>query len=224
MCFGTPKSVKKAAAQQVEIARQQQQEASAALERQKAAEAEREANIRQGEQSIGNAFSAFNDNYFNGYKDSLVNASMPDLTRQYNEAKDTSFSTLAGRGVLDSSYGNQVLGGIERQYGDSKANIASAANDAANMLRQKVDSSKAGMYALNTGSTDPGALAAQAYGSATSLAQIQPQSLSDQNTFGAFLTPLLSYMSEKNRQITPVSVNNGGTGRFGGSRAVSIVK
>ena len=164
---------------------------------QKKQEKERKANIAAGREKIDTAFSNFNDNYFNDYKNSYLDYYNPQIDKQFNDTNRTLTYRLADRGLLESSVGAESLGDLFKQYGDQKAEATNAAADAANKLKAQVEDTKTNLYSLNESASDPATVASAATGQASAIAQ--PQIYSQLGSlFADTLTPWNSYTSAKN--------------------------
>jgi hypothetical protein len=137
------------------------------------AEAAREAKIAQGKQSIDSAFSGYNDDYFNNYAKANVDAATPQIEDQYNTARDKLFASLTGRGVQNSSIAGGYYSALDKTRGAAEGDAANNAADAANALRNSVQTQKNNLYSLNSTGADPSTIATQAIGSATALAPNQ---------------------------------------------------
>ncbi len=150
--------------------------AQEAAARQAAAEAKRQADVREGQGKIDEAFKQFDPTYYSGFQDAFRNNYTPQVDRQYAVAKDKLIATLAGRGTLESTAGAGRLGEIEGTRTGALADIGNRAVDASNELKSKVEGAKTNLYGINASVADPAAMAAQATGSAASI--VAPQALS----------------------------------------------
>jgi hypothetical protein len=152
---------------------QQQQNAAAATQAatdQQNAEAAREGKIAQGKQSIDNAFAGYNDDYFNKYAKANVDAATPQIEDQYNTARDKLFASLTGRGVQNSTIAGGYYGALDKTRGTAEGEAANSAAEAANALRNSVQTQKNNLYSLNSTGADPSTIATQAIGASTALA------------------------------------------------------
>lgn len=161
MCdlFGTKKAARKAAAQ------------SAAAEAEtKAAEAKRQADIKEGNTRIDSAFASYDEPYFANFKNAFTGNFNPQIDDQYSRATDKATAQLAGRGMLDSSFGASIFGDLQKTRDDARIKAASDAESAAGDLRTRIADRKSNLYALNQAAADPEGAAANAIGAATALA------------------------------------------------------
>jgi hypothetical protein len=159
---------------------------------QKQDEADREAKVQQGQANIDQAFSQFNDPYFNQYKSDYLGAATPQIEQQYGDAKGTLSAALADRGILSSNIAGTAFGKLDQAHGDQTAAAVNQAADAANSFKNQVDQEKTNLYSLNSASADPSTIATQAEGSAAALV---PPTNSTQlgNLFGSVLAPYVNY-------------------------------
>lgn len=175
---------------------------------QKQQEAERKANITAGRQKIDTAFTGFDDNYYDGYKQSYLDYYNPQLDKQFGDTNRSLTYKLADRGVLESSVGAESIADLFKKYSDEKANVTGAATDAANTLKSKVQDTKTNLYSLNESASDPETVAAAAAGQASAIAQ--PQSYSPiSNVFADALTSWNALNSARNN-----SAYTGGTSYY----------
>ena len=129
------------------------QDNSAELARQE--EEARQARIEAGKTAIDEAFTGFDDNYYNTITGDYENYYNPQLETQYTDAMQSLTKKLAGSGNLTSSYGAKMLGDLREKYAEQQASIADQALAAANTLRSNVASSKNSLYSQNQTAADP---------------------------------------------------------------------
>jgi hypothetical protein len=194
--------------------------AQEAEERARQEAADREARIKAGQENIDTAFSQFDDPYFAGFSDSIVNYQKPQVDRQYNQVRGGLTAALADRGMLQSTFGANQLADLTRAFADQNATVQNDALDKAKSLRADVEKQKGDLYALNLASADPQAINAQAIGSATTLTA--PKSISDiGRVFDSFLEPVVAYRTARAnaapapyRSPAAEPVNTSGSGRI----------
>lgn len=204
MCLGGSSKAEKQAKQAEDRARQEA--------------ADREARITQGQKNIDTAFGQYDTPYYDSYAKSIEDYQRPQLDDQYKDASSKALVSLAGRGMLDSTFGAQSLGKIGQVYQDNAALIANQAKDQALGLRGKVENQKSDLYALNRSAADPKGINAQAIGAATALAA--PSATSPIGAvFEGALAPFIQFQSAKMNSAgapyrSPTSVASGaGTSR-----------
>lgn len=173
-------------------------DASAGMEQR---EVSRQHDVGLGRIGIDKAFNKFDDNYYGGYQDNYSGYYMPQLDKQYGEAVDKMTSTLAGRGMLESSVGADTFAKLAKDNADARTNIANEGLDASNKLRGTVENAKSNLYSLNEASANPQAVNAQAIGQATSL--VAPPTYSPLGqVFASALGSFGNYVSSKNNTPT----------------------
>lgn len=200
MCFGGGSNASDLATAQLNA------QAAATRQQQQQAEATREANLDAGKQSIDAAFAPFNDDYFSKYQQAQVDAATPQITDQYNVAKDKLFANLAGRGVQNSTIAGGAYNTLDKTRDEAQGAAANSAADAAQAFKNQVQGQKNNLYQLNASVGDPSQIATQAIGSSTAL--IPPRattSLGD--IFASVLSPLTKYASAA--QYSPYGLNSG---------------
>jgi hypothetical protein len=165
-------------------------------------EAERQAKVKQGKGHIDKAYSQFDDDYYGDYQNSITDYYHPQLEDQYGTAVGQMVSSLAGRGIGESTVGNDQRAKLLEENNRQRVGITDQAVDSANKLRGTVENSKTDLYSLNEASADPEAMNARAVGEATAL--VAPATLSPlAQIFTAALSPFLAYQSASQGQAGP---------------------
>lgn len=196
-------------------------DANAERARIQAQEAKRVADIGQGKTAIDQAFSGFNDPYYDTFKHNFLDTYNPQLKDQYNLSRDKLTATLAGRDMLESGVGAHGLSQLDKTRDNAEVDIGNKATDATNGMRSTVDATKTNLYGMNAAAADPLAAASQAQAQAGAI--VAPQSypgLGD--VFAGALAPFASGMKTNSQSMNPwrgqsgVNVPNGnGSAIFG---------
>jgi hypothetical protein len=163
-------------------------------------EKRRQADIRKGQGAIDDAFGKFDDNYYQGFKDSYTGYYFPQLDRQYRDTNSKLTTGLFDRGLGESSVGNAAMGDLFRQYGEERTGVANQATDAANTLRGNVEQNKSQLYSMNLAAADPALASSSAQGAATAIAAPTAYTPLGQ-VFASALQPI-SYYNQA-RQYSP---------------------
>lgn len=151
MCFGqhqAQKSQAAAVAEQNAMLEKQRQEAAAQLAQQQAVEAARQGKIAANASSIDQAFSQFDDSYFNKASDNVRNYYTPQLETQYSGAQRKVALDLADHGLSDSSVAARKAGELKSLYDTKLQDIQSKASDAATAAKNDVSSRKSNLKSL----------------------------------------------------------------------------
>lgn len=133
---------------------------SAAIARKQ--EAERQARIAQGQTGIDEAFSNFNDPFYQGYQTQYMDYYNPQIDDQYKDAVKRLTLQLAQTGNLTGSTGAKQLSDLQKTYDTQKMAITNNAQNAVQSLRGSIDTRKSQLYADNRAAADPGAASAAA--------------------------------------------------------------
>ena len=167
-------------------------------------ENQRVAAIGQGKASIDQAYSQFNQPYFDNYAKTYAAAQDAPLADQYGIAKDSLTAALAGRDTLGSSSGNNAIAQLDKTNEDAQASIGGAATDAANSMKANVNNSKNTLYAENTAAADPLAAASQAQAGAGAI--VSPQSVPTMsNVFAGALAPFATAAKVNGASMYPTT-------------------
>jgi len=142
----------------------------------RAAEESRQQRIKEGQSSIDQNFSSFNDDFFNKYQQDYTGYYSPQLDDQYSDARKKLTLQLAKTGNLTSSYGIDRMGDLKELKEGKYGSITNEALNAANSLRSNIDARKSQLYQDNLNAADPGSAASAAASAATSLQPAIPNS------------------------------------------------
>lgn len=140
-----------------------------AAEAQRAREAERQANIRLGAESINSAFSSFNDEFYNTRETDYLDYALPQLDEQYEDARSELILSLARNGRLQSSVRGDKIAELQKKYDLQRQAIQSQATGFANDARSSVANSRANLISQNNAIADPSQVGSLAASSAQAL-------------------------------------------------------
>lgn len=142
---------------------------------QQAAEARTDANTKAaalttGKANIDQAFSGFDDNYFNGISQKYMDYAQPQLDDQYAQSKKNITYALARNGTTNSSIAGDEFGQLSKQYATNQTGISGTASDYASKARADVQSNKTDVTNQLFSSNDADAANTAALSAAKSLA------------------------------------------------------
>lgn len=141
---------------------------SAAVARQE--EENRQRDIRLGADRINATFDeTFNPDFYEQIVTDTIGANLPGLERQYTTANRKLQSSLAARGILESSAGARALADLLRTNEDTRTNIANSAQDTANDFRGNVENTRQNLLSQNLVAADPSAAASTSVAAASAL-------------------------------------------------------
>lgn len=108
-------------------------------------EAERQAAIKTGMESINNQFAGFGDDFYGGRRSAILDYYQPQLDDQMKKARDALTFAFARAGTLNSTMAADRTADLTKQYDLQKAGLVSnAEGDAAN-LRNSVANQKSSL-------------------------------------------------------------------------------
>lgn len=119
------------------------------------AEAQRQANITKGMDSINKAFAGYDQNFYNNRAQAFLNYALPQLGQQYQNTRNTLGFNLANRGLSNSSQANKTWSDLYNQLGQAKQSIADQAQQQSNALQTQVSNLKQGVIGQLYQSADP---------------------------------------------------------------------
>jgi hypothetical protein len=164
-------------------------------------ERQREERVQTGQASIDEAFSRFDDDYFNNYSSNVAGSLRPGVMDEYDQTRGGVVASLAGRGMLNSTEGARTTTRLETALGDTLGRVEDRASDAARQLRGNVEDQRSNLYSMNLAAADPSLASSQAMGSATAL--VAPREVSPmEGAFAGFMGPLM--MSQQARMNRPL--------------------
>lgn len=143
---------RKTASQAADAARAQ---AAAEAEAARQAELKRQSDILAGREAIDEAYSQFDDDFYNNRSQSYLDFALPSLEQEYEDTARALTSALARSGNLNSSIRGERLADLNEQMAKRKIDIQNQADDYANQARTAVESSKQDLYTTNQSLADP---------------------------------------------------------------------
>ena len=142
-------------------------------------EQERQARIAAGRGQVDQTLSGFDDDFFNRRADEYAGHYMPQVDRQFEDARDTSVKGLARQGSLGSSWGAKMMSDLSRTYETSRSDVANRAVDKSRQARQGIEGVRGDLYGQLEAGLSPGDAANRA-----ALAAEQYQTASDYSPLG----------------------------------------
>jgi hypothetical protein len=106
---------------------------------------DRQAMLDAATTQINSSFGGFNDNYFSGIAQGVVDMYRPQIAQQYEDARRQSVFRLADRGNLRSTSAARVFGRLDQQRGLAENEAAAQGMAAANQIRDRVQSQRANL-------------------------------------------------------------------------------
>jgi hypothetical protein len=130
---------------QKDLATQQQQQADAQAARQSEYDTGRSKLLGEGSSAIDKAFSGFNDDYFNQFKNTYMGKVTDQVNQQKVEAQKQLAFGLARQGILDSQANANKQGLLAETEGRTIADATTDATNQANSLRSNVANAKSNL-------------------------------------------------------------------------------
>jgi hypothetical protein len=194
------------------------------LEMQRAQEArdkenERQARLNQGKTAIDSIFGNdnFGDAFYEKYRKAGLDYTLPQLEKQYGEAKRTSEADLARAGLLRSGAAGFVQNKLTKQKGVNEAGLLTKADTDTAELRKSIAAQQQQAYNQLYATEDP-TVAANTAATSVANAQLQQPNVSALGDLfkpiaiglGSAIAPVVG-QTEANRQLAAA------TGRGDGS-------
>lgn len=158
-------------------ARLAQMDAQRAADEARAKEDARAQRLDTGVKAINAQFDNgnFNDAFYDKYRNAQLDYYMPELDKQFGQAKDQLVYAHARSGTLNSSMANQNNADLVQQNDLNKANIFSKADAATGQLRQSVQAQKSALLNQLYSTENPEIAANMATNSVRTLQNQTPQ-------------------------------------------------
>lgn len=134
--------------EQNRLLEEQRQQEQARLAEQQRLEAERTDKINANVASITDAFSGFDDSYFEQAGQNLVDFKVPQLNEKFTDAQEQIAFDLANRGLSDSSTAADKASDLKTLFDQELTNIQNEATTLSNQLRSDVASRQSNLRGL----------------------------------------------------------------------------
>lgn len=186
----------------------------------KAKENKRQARLDQGKTAIDSLFGKenFGDNFYDKYRVSELNYSLPQLYQQYDTAKDAMTYDLARAGTLRSTAAGYAQSLLEGQNAVNEAGIRAKADTDTAALRNSIASQQQQAYNQLYATEDPTVAANTAANSVANAQLTQPNTGALGDLFkpiaiglGSALAPVYG-ASEANKYLSANSGRQQGSG------------
>ena len=129
---------------------------------QRAAEQRRQSRLTQGTQSIDQALSPYDDNYFKTRQDAFAKNALPNLDTKFSEARKNLIYALSGKGLLQSSVAAEEQRKLDAERAGFERQVQSGAQDYANESRAGVETTRRNLLNQLYATEDPTSAAASA--------------------------------------------------------------
>ena len=136
-----------------------------------AAEDQRQQRITTGTGEIDRAFSGFTPAFYDERNRAYTNYALPQLSEQYQQARNTLITNLANRGLLNTSMQGRQMSALQRQTEQGRQTIAEAGRAQAQDLQRQVEGSRGQLIGQLYQSADPANARQQAISTASSFQQ-----------------------------------------------------
>ncbi len=133
--------------------------------------------IQQGLGSINRSFSGFDQPFYDRQRQAVLNAQLPQVGDQYRSQLHQLGSTLADKGLLNSSAGAQLGGSLQKELAQQQVNVSNQATQAVQGLQQQIGQQKGQLITQLQQSADPTLAAQRSVESASSFSSpslVQP--------------------------------------------------
>lgn len=106
---------------------------------------DKSARLKQGTDNINNAFSNYDQNYYQGLANKYSDFYLPQLADQGQTAQQQLLYGLARQGILNSSAKGYEYGQLQKQYGLQQQGILSNAQAYSNNAKQQIENQRSNL-------------------------------------------------------------------------------
>jgi hypothetical protein len=168
-----------------------------------AQEARRTKAIEAGQKNINQAFGGFDDKFYSGVRENTINTLMPQAEGQYRTTRKKLGFSLAGKGLMSSSFGREAATDLEVNRQVAQQSVVNQGNEAVRSVKGQVQAEKANVTAQLIQSQNPNMAAQQAIGAAASIQAPSPIAPLGQ-LFQSFANTYLGYKVGQTYASEPV--------------------
>jgi hypothetical protein len=158
----------------------------------KQAEEQRKSSIAAMRSSVDSAFGSFDDKYYSGISDSVLNYYLPQLDEQFGDAGNQLKFKLARQGLMKSTTAGNENAKLKSKYDIERSGVTNKAADAASQARENVSAAKASLYGLAESASDPAQVNTQLSQETARLRAYAPELTPMAKVFTDYLSPVIS--------------------------------
>lgn len=156
----------------------------------KQAELDRKTSVSKGKSAVDTAFGGFDDNYYNGIANSVLDYYLPQLDKEFSNTNDQLTYKLSRQGILKSTAAVNKRANLKGDYDIQRSGITTKAADAARSARENVSSVKNQLYNYADSASDPADVNTRLAGETARLKAFQPEFTPLGKVFGDYITPV----------------------------------
>lgn len=153
--------------------------------RQKAEEEARQGRIEEGKTAIDQAFSGYDDQFYQDRASDYMDFASPQIEDQYQEAMKSLVRALSRSGLSQSSVAADRRAALEKRLALAQSDAARQGQDYANQVRQSLSNVKNNLMTQNQSLADPTLIANMAANQSSAASQIPAYSPISQLFAGA---------------------------------------
>lgn len=137
-------------------------------------EDDRQARLQAASDKINKQFKQFGSDYYNKYRQAVLDYYNPDVDKQYNKTRQQAIFDYARAGTLGSSQANETFADLQNQYDVNKANVVAKADTATGTQKKAVGDQKNAVIAQLYSTENPNVAANTATNTVRTLANAAP--------------------------------------------------
>jgi len=130
-------------------------------------EAQRQALISQGAQQVNQAFAGYTPQFYEGMRQNVLAAQLPQVQRQYQQTQGQLASNLGNQGLIRSSAARNLGSSLQEQLSTNLFNVSNQATQAVQDLQKNVAGEKSNILGQLEASAQPNIAGQQALDAAS---------------------------------------------------------
>lgn len=153
-------------------------------------EMDRQTNTKKSRSAIDTAFGGFDDNYFSGIAQSVLDYYLPQLDSEFADTNEQLTYKLGRQGILRSKAAVDKRAKLQGDYGVQRSGITNKAADAAREARANVASVKNTLYNYADTAADPADVNLRLSSETARLKAYAPELTPMTKVFSDYITPV----------------------------------
>ena len=125
--------------------------------------------MAQGTKTVNDQFAGFTPDFYQQAAKDYTQYATPQVYQQYQQTGNTLTGNLARNGLLNSSAGVNLRGGLNQQLNTNLSNVANTAQEQANSLQTNVATQRNQLLSQVEAGAQPAQIASEAQGATASL-------------------------------------------------------
>lgn len=158
----------------------------------KAAEEQRKQSIADSRAAIDSQFSVYDDPYYSGISNTVLDFYLPQLDDQFKKAQDQLEFDLARTGQYNTTEAGKKRADLQSQYDLQRSGVTDKASNATLQAKENVSGAKSQLYTYADAAADPAAVNDRLASETSRINAYAPELTPMGQLFTDYLTPVLT--------------------------------